>query len=188
MQSKTSANREIRRLLVAGVIGQLHEESRGTYGYRSVQAAIRDLGLSGLPRRKARKGNLIGIRTSTNLVKRKFSADNPKQLWVTAITEHSLIEGTFYTCVVSEVFSRKALGGAIDLRAETTRVNQTFHVAWLRRKTRHGSTIHAVHGAQFTSWAVTSAADKYGLRLSLGTVGVFTMPGSSHSGRECRLS
>ncbi len=38
---KPPGNRELRRLLVADVIGQVHEASRGTYGYRRVQPALR---------------------------------------------------------------------------------------------------------------------------------------------------
>jgi len=102
---KPPGNREIRRLLVADAIGQVHEASRGTYGDRRVQAALRieravvvnhklvasvmaDLGLSGLPRRKSRKRNLIGVRTSSDLVNRDFTATGLNQLWVTDITEH----------------------------------------------------------------------------------------------------
>jgi len=33
---RTPGNREIRRLLITDSIGQVHAESRGTYGYRRV--------------------------------------------------------------------------------------------------------------------------------------------------------
>lgn len=103
---KPPGNREIRRLVVADAIGQVHEGSRGTYGYRRVQAALRierdltvnhklvakvmaNLGLAGLPRKRTRKRNLIGVRTSSDLANRDFTATGPNQLWVTDITEHS---------------------------------------------------------------------------------------------------
>jgi len=181
-------NREIRRLLIADAIGQVHEESRGTYGYRRVQAALRieravvvnhklvasvmaDLGLSGLPRRKTRKRNLIGVRTTSDLVNRDFTATGPNQLWVTDITEHPTREGIVYACVVLDVFSRKAVGWSIDRRPETSLVNSALHMAWSTRKPSSGAVLHADHGSQFTAWAFNSNVNKYGLRLSYGTVG-----------------
>ena len=106
---KPPGAREIRRLLVADAIGHVHENSRGTYGYRRVQTALRierdltvnhklvatvmaDLDLAGLPRKKTRKQNLTGARTSSDLVNWNFTADQPNQLWVSDITEHPLIE------------------------------------------------------------------------------------------------
>ena len=143
---KPPSNREIRRLFVADAIGQVHENSRGTYGYRRVQAALRierdvtvnhklvakvmaDLGLTGLPRKKPRKRNLVSVRTSSDLLNRDFTADQPNQLWVTDITEHPLIEGTVYVCVVSDITIRKAIGWAVDRRPETSLVNSALFMA-----------------------------------------------------------
>jgi transposase InsO family protein len=130
-----------------------------------------DLGLSGLPRRKSRKRNLIGVRTSSDLVNRNFTATGPNQLWVTDITEHSTREGTVYARVVLDVFSRKAVGWSIDRRAETSLVNQALFMAHSTRQPASGGIIHADHGPQFTAWAFTSNVKEYGLRLSYGTVG-----------------
>lgn len=41
MRPKPPGNPKIRRLLVADAIGQVHEDSQGTYGYRRAQAALR---------------------------------------------------------------------------------------------------------------------------------------------------
>jgi len=185
---KPPGNLEIRRLLVADVIGQIHQESRGTYGYRRVQAALRierdvtvnhklvaavmaEMGLSGLPRKKSRKRNLITVRTSSDLVNRNFTATAANQLWVTDITEHPTKEGTVYACVVLDVFSRKAVGWAVDRRPETSLVNSALFMAHSTRKPAVGGIIHADHGPQFTAWAFTQRVEQYGLRLSLGTIG-----------------
>ena len=185
---KPPGNLEIRRLLVADVIGQIHQESRGTYGYRRVQAALRierdvtvnhklvaavmaEMGLSGLPRKKSRKRNLITVRTSSDLVNRNFTATAANQLWVTDITEHPTKEGTVYACVVLDVFSRKAVGWAVDRRPETSLVNSALFMAHSTRRPAVGGIIHADHGPQFTAWAFTQRVEQYGLRLSLGTIG-----------------
>ena len=139
--------------------------------HKLVAKVMANLGLAGLPRKRTRKRNLIGVRTSSDLVNRNFTADQPNQLWVTDITEHSTKEGTLYACVVLDVFSRKAVGWAVDRRPETSLVNSALFMAYSSRQPAAGGIIHADHGAQFTSWAFTSNVDKYGLRLSLGTVG-----------------
>ncbi len=98
-------DRAIRRLLLSDAIAAVHAQSRGVYGYRRVQAALRiesdlvvnhklvasimaQLGIHGLPRRKSRRRNLVSIATSSDLVNRDFTATAANQLWVTDITEH----------------------------------------------------------------------------------------------------
>ena len=94
-----------------------------------------ELGLEGLPKRKSRKRNLVSVRTTSDLVKRNFSATGPNQLWVTDITEHPTREGLVYACVV------------FDRKAETTLVNSALYMAWSTRETTPESIIHANHGA-----------------------------------------
>ena len=109
------------------MVGQVHDDSRGVYGYRRVTAALRiesglivnhklvasimsDLAIHGLPTPKSRRRNLIAIRTTSDLVNREFTATGPNQLWVTDITEHPTRKGRVFTCVVLDVFARKAVG------------------------------------------------------------------------------
>lgn len=152
---KPPGNREIRRVLISDAIGQVHGDSRGTYGYRRVQAALRierelvvnhkigasvmaNLRLSGPPRRKSRKRNLITVRTSSVLVNRNFTTTGPNQLWVTDITGDPAREDTVYACAVPDVFSCRAAGWAIDRRAETSLVNHAFVMAHSTRRPAAG--------------------------------------------------
>ncbi len=124
---KPPSNLSIRRLLIADVIGQIHQESRGTYGYRRVHAALRierdvtvnhklvaavmaEMGLSGLPRRKSRKRNLITVRTSSDLVNR--TSLPPQRTSYGSPISRTPHEETVYACVVLDVFPGKRwLGG-----------------------------------------------------------------------------
>ncbi len=130
-----------------------------------------DLGLSGLPRRKFRKRKLANIRTNSDLVDRYFTATGPNQLWVTDVTEHRAREGTVYACVVLDVLSRKAVGWSIDGRPETSLVNSALFMAHFTRQPNPGRIIHTDHGPQFTTWAIRSSLNEYGLRLSYRAVG-----------------
>jgi putative transposase len=129
------ADREIRRLLLADAIAEIHARSRGTYGMLRIRATLeieqdlivnkklvwkimRELGLQCLPGPKKGVKNLKNIATAEDLVQRSFVANRPNQLWLTDITEHPTGEGKIYCCVVLDLFSRKVVGWAIDRRCE----------------------------------------------------------------------
>jgi len=103
-------DRQIRRLIVADTISEIHQRSRGTYGRRRVRAALladydmnvnlklvssimTEHGLYGLPRPARRLPNLIRVTTPADLVNRQFTATRPNQLWCTDITEHPARDG-----------------------------------------------------------------------------------------------
>jgi len=99
------SDRQIRRLLVSGLVADIHKRSRGTYGMLGIRAALirehdmvvnkklilsimRELGIKGLPGPKRRKKNLVNEATEEDLVQRNFTVDRPNVLWLTDITEH----------------------------------------------------------------------------------------------------
>lgn len=180
--------REIRHLLLADLIADIHERSRGTYGMLRIRAALeieqgiivnkklvwkimRQLGLRGLPGPKRRSQNRANEATESDLVERRFSATAPNELWLTDITEHPTREGKLYCCCVLDLFSRKIVGWAIDRRCEAALVNDALSMAAGTRVTSASTVIHSDHGSQFTSWAFTENVRRLGLLGSMGTVG-----------------
>jgi len=94
------SERAIRRLLLTDAVAAVNADSRGVYGYRRVQAALRiesdlvvnhklvasimaQLGFHRLPRRRSRRRNLVSIATSSDLVNRDSTTTAANQLWVT---------------------------------------------------------------------------------------------------------
>jgi transposase InsO family protein len=163
------SDRQIRRLLLSGLVADIHKRSRGTYGMLRIRAAlmreqdmvvnkklilsiVRELGIKGLPGPKKRKKNLVNEATEEDLVQRNFTVDAPNVLWLTDITEHPTREGKVYCCVVLDAFSRRVVGWAIDRRCETALVNDALMMASESRPTGPASIIHSDHGRQFTSW------------------------------------
>jgi transposase InsO family protein len=180
-------DRDIRHVLLADAIADIHERSRGTYGMLRVRAALeieqglivnkklvwkimRQLGLKGLPGPRKGTKNLKNAPTCEDLVQRNFTATAPNELWLTDITEHPTAEGKVYCCVVLDLFSRKAVGWAIDRRCETALVNDALAKARASRSSAR-TIIHSDHGSQFTSWAFTENVRRLGLISSMGTVG-----------------
>jgi putative transposase len=181
-------DREIRRLLLADAIADIHARSRGTYGILRVKAALeieqglivntklvkrimRELGLRGLPGPKKGYKNLTNAPTCEDLVQREFRATRPNELWLTDITEHPTREGKLYCCVVLDLYSRKVVGWAIDRHCEAVLVNDALAKAGASRTTSPSTVIHSDHGSQFTSWAFTENVRRLGLVSSMGTVG-----------------
>jgi putative transposase len=182
------SDREIRRLLVSGLVADIHKRSRGTYGMLRIRAALmreqnmivnkklilsimRELGIKGLPGPKKHKKNLVNQATEEDLVKRNFTVDRSNALWLTDITEHPTREGKVYCCVVLDAFSRRVVGWSIDRRCETALVNDALSMAGESRSTDASSVIHSDHGSQYTSWGFSELVRKHRLLGSMGTIG-----------------
>jgi putative transposase len=179
--------RELRREWLRGLIGQVHAESRGVYGYRRVRAELRlgreivvsrklvhklmgELRLKGLPARKHRRG-LANVATAEDLVCREFARQAPNQLWLTDITEHPTREGKVYCCVVLDAHSRRVVGWSIDTHQASSLVTNALSMAVSNRAPSPGTVIHSDHGSQFSSWAFSERVRQAGLVPSMGTVG-----------------
>ena len=143
MKFRHPSDGEIRRLLLADAIADIHARSRGTYGMLRIRAALeieqglivnkklvwkimRELGLKGLPGPNTGVRNLKNVATCEDLVQRSFVATRPNELWLTDITEHPTREGKLYCCVVLDLYSRKVAGWAIDRRCEAVLVNDAL--------------------------------------------------------------
>jgi len=178
--------RAVRHAMLLEVIGEVHQQSRGTYGSRRVHAELvhgrglvvarctvelvmRRNGLAGLPGRP-RYHKIPNLPSAGDLVDRRFRRDGPDQLWVTDITEHPTREGKVYCAVVLDVFSRRVVGWSIDSRPQASLATNALAMA-IENRQPSGSTIHSDHGTQFTSWAFTQRARDAGLAVSMGSIG-----------------
>ncbi len=158
------SQRTIRHEMLAETIANIHRASRGCYGARRVHAELvhglgirvgRDqvarvmvrTGLRGLAGTRKRYVNREHLVTTEDLVNRNFAATAPNQLWCTDITEHPTREGKIYCCCVIDVYSRKIVGWAIDMRQTTNLVLNALDMAVEARKPSQ-TVIHSDHGTQ----------------------------------------
>lgn len=182
------SDRQVRRLIVADTITEIHRRSRGTYGRRRVRAALladydmnvnlklvrsimTEQGLYGLPRAGRRLPNLIRVATPADLVNRRFTATRPNELWCTDITEHPARDGKVYCCAILDCFSRMIVARTFSTTADTALVNNAVNMAVANRNRRGTTVLHADHGSQFTSWSFGENIRRWGLLASFGTVG-----------------
>lgn len=174
---------QMRRQWLTGLIREVHEASRGTYGSRRIHAELTMgmgvvvsarlvavlmslAGVRGLPG-PAKVRKLRGIVTADDLVNRKFHRLSPNELWVTDITEHRTREGKVFCCCVMDTFSRKIVGWSIDTVQNSNLVVNALDMALKNRKPAPGGVVHADHGVQFTSWAFTNKIREAGLMKNL---------------------
>jgi putative transposase len=182
-----SARQEANTLLLKHIT-DVHDESRGTYGWPRIHAELtlglglpvnhkrvrrlmREAGLQGLCRRRGRSGPARPA-TEDDLVNRRFTVEAPDRLWLTDITEHPTGEGRLYCAAVLDAYSRRIIGWSIAAHIRTELVLDALGMAVLRRRPADGGTIlHSDHGTQFTSWAFGQRLRAAGLLPSMGTIG-----------------
>lgn len=106
-----------------------------------------------------------------DLVRREFTAQQPNELWLTDITEHSTAEGKLYLCAVKDACSKRIVGYSIDARMTSQlAVNALRNAVALRGRSAE-TIVHSDRGSQFCSHAYQRELRAAGLRGSMGRVG-----------------
>jgi putative transposase len=120
--------------------------------------------------KKRGRNRKAGPPVHDDLVRRKFTAERPNQVWLTDITEHRTGEGKLYLCAIKDVHSGRIVGYSID-----SRMKASLAVAALRHAVRlrdpAGTIVHSDRGSQFRSRKFVKALHRNGLVGSMGRVG-----------------
>jgi putative transposase len=135
---------------------------------------MRQLELEGVSRRGKRRRTTIpdpAAPPAADLVKRRFAAERPDQVWLADITYLPTYEGWLFLAVVMDVCSRKIVGWAMreDLKAEL--VVDALGMAVARRRPKPGLVHHSDRGSQYTSLAFGRTLRESGLLASMGRRG-----------------
>jgi putative transposase len=144
-----------------------------TVGRDQVGRIMRGLGIEGV--RRGRK-----VRTTRpddkadrppDLVKRKFTANEPNALWVSDLTYVPTWSGVAYVCFIIDAFSRTIVGWRVASHMRTDMVLDAIEMARFQRGNRlEGLICHSDAGSQFTSLRYTERLDEIGARPSIGTI------------------
>ena len=149
-----------------------HKANLGVYGARKIHAELnregipvarctverlmRAEGLRGIPREKTRK-TTIGDGAETerpeDLVKRKFLATGPNQLWVADLTYVRTHAGWTYVAFVLDVFSRMIVGWQVSTSLRTDLALDALDMGlWARQRAGQdltGLIHHSDRGVQY---------------------------------------
>lgn len=106
------------------------------------------------------------LRKYPNLIK-GIRAERPEQIWVSDITYIKTDQGNCYLNMVTDAFSRKIMGYAIDDNMEASTMKQAFEMAIKGRKFKGRLIHHSDRGLQYCSREYISMADRNGILISM---------------------
>ena len=170
-------------------IRRVHEASYGTYGSPRVCAELKDQGievgqrkvarlmrsarLKGCPKRRfqvtTQRDPLHPV--AKNLLKQKFTAQAPNQLWVSDITYISTSKGWLYLAVVIDLYSRRVVGWSMNKWMSRGIVIKALKMAVNARRPAPGLIHHSDRGAQYTSDDFRNELLKHGIECSMSSTG-----------------
>jgi putative transposase len=170
-------------------IREVHDRSRGIYGYPRVHAELRALGVCCSRKRVARlmrKNGLTGYirgrkkRTTRHdpcatpapdLLKRDFAVAAPDKVWTADITYVHTQEGFLYLAFILDVYSRRVVGWSMATHLRTELVVDALEMALWRRKPDAGLIHHTDRGAQYTALSFGKRLEEAGIVPSMGRAG-----------------
>jgi transposase InsO family protein len=167
-------------------IGQIHHQSRQTYGSPRIVAELRKQGCQHGRNRIARLMKEAGLcgrqkgryRVQTtdsnhdepiapNRLAAAPKATAPNQLWVADITYIATQEGWLYLAAILDLYSRKIVGWAMSERIDTNLVLKALAMALLHRQPPAALLLHSDRGVQYASGEYRHALAQAGLIASM---------------------
>ena len=172
------------RIRTAFVVG------RGVYGSPRIHATLRASGIRCSRKRVARLMRVQGLcagrprrrkpRTTDsqhaqsiapNLLERNFTAEAPNRKWVADITAVATRSGWLYLAGILDVYSRRAIGYALDGSRDEQLVETALDMALGSRQPGVGLVHHSDRGSQYTSAAYRGLLEACGIRMSMSGKG-----------------
>lgn len=188
-RERAPSPRSVANAVMSERIRQIHRDSYDSYGMPRVRAELieqgvcisrqrvarlmREAGIHGISKRR---GLTVTTRRdprqapATDLVKRRFHASGPNQLWVADMTYVPTWMGFLYLAVVIDVWSRRVVGWSMGERMSADLVLAALNMALQQRKPK-GVIHHSDQGSQYTSLAFGERCRQMDVRPSMGTVG-----------------
>jgi putative transposase len=186
VSAHTLADEALKKLVMV-----IFEDNYAVYGRHKIKAALtrehglivdkdrvgrlmKELGIYGVRRGRqpwTTKADATHSR-APDLVKRRFVANRPNQLWVSDFTYVSTWEGFVYVAFIVDVYSRMVVGWRVSTTMTAKLVTDALeHAVWTRKTKLDGVIAHSDAGSQYTSVTYTDRLAEIGALPSIGTVG-----------------
>jgi len=139
----------------------------------TIERLMRELGLHGVVR-GARKRTTIPADKDPrplDLVRRRFQAVRPNQLWVADFTYVATWAGFVYTAFVIDVFSRMIVGWRVSSAMNAELTLDALEQALWARKVKNSLIHHSDRGSQYLSIRYGERLAEAGIEASVGSVG-----------------
>ena len=188
---KRPTNRQAVAAALTRAIRTIHQQSRRTYGYRRITAALRAQGtrcnrkrvarlmrlanLHGCDRRRQRQPRTTQAdpkaAVAPNILARQFHATQPNQIWVGDITYLATEEGWLYLAALQDACSRKIVGWAMSERVDTDLVEAALRMALRHPQPFAGLLHHSDRGCQYTSDRYRALLAQHQIAVSMSRAG-----------------
>jgi putative transposase len=163
----------------------LFELSRGTYGFRRMQKALKQEGINCNHKKvirlmkalnlvpkvkkkfKATTNSSHHLPVEPNRLERKFFALKPNIAWVGDITYIWTDEGWLYLATVIDLYSRKVKGWAMGERITADLAVSALEMALTGLKSPNGILFHSDRGVQYASYSFKGIIEKNGMTHSM---------------------
>lgn len=172
------SNLELENAALSEYIRVIFFEHKGRYGARRIQITLkRNYGISISRKRIGRLLRKQGLYTkgirrkyrkqsamrdaNPNLLKQKFYAEKPNQIWFGDISYIPTQEGMLYCSVFIDCCSRKCVGFAIRTHLRDSLVIESLEAALYQEKPNKGLIIHTDQGCQYTGHRFYECAMQY---------------------------
>lgn len=168
-------------------IRTIFNKSKQTYGAEKIRAALlkdgihisskrisafmKEMGLESVRTDAKKQYELRRKRDKENIVKRKFSIDQPNKIWVSDFTYIEVQGKWMYLCVVIDLYSRRVINYQISRSASKNLVSKTFLNAYRKRGCPKNLIFHSDRGTQYTAKAFTDQLKKLNIKQSFSAPG-----------------
>jgi transposase InsO family protein len=145
------------------LIQAIYHEHKGRYGYRRIKAELKNQGYKVNHKKVQRLMKELGLKcivrmkkyrsykgkvgkTAPNILDRNFKAENPKEKWVTDITEFKLFGEKLYLSPILDLFNGEIITYTIDSRPKYSLVKTMLDQAFERLSDGDNLLIHSDQG------------------------------------------
>ena len=132
---------------------------------------MRELGITGIPRRRRNRSRTKKVQEGNNLLQRDFTATEPNQIWCVDISYIPTKQGWLYLAVVIDLFSRRIVGYNLDNHQRTSLPLQALENAVSARSPKPGLIHHSDRGSQYCSEQYLGTLEKHEFKSSLNMAG-----------------
>jgi len=170
-------------------IERVWKENFGVYGARkvwrqltregidvarcTVERLMRSQGLHGVVRGRKCRTTIPDdlVDRPRDLLKRRFQAERPNQLWVADLTYVATWRGFAYVAFVTDVFSRRIVGWRVSSSLRSDLALDALEQALHDRQEVDGLVHHSDRGVQYLSIRYTDRLAEAGIEASVGSIG-----------------
>jgi len=170
-------------------ISRVHTQSRENYGIVKCWKALNDAGIvcgrnrvarlrrkEGIYARRRRRSVLTtrsrkNLWSASDLVRRRFQAEKPNQIWVGDVTFIPTLSGWLYVAVLLDLYSRKVVGWSMSTANNGALVLDCLSMALEQRQPEPDLIHHSDRGSSYTQRSYRSLLCDNGIRQSMGRAG-----------------